>query len=105
MHTHTHTHTHTQTHTGNRFEGDVYFYRCINKGAWASAVKDTFVRTGLLDSFQNNSNVNIYMVKETLSSVYQNKWTQDILHKPKLRTFVICYTYCMHLETGRYRGI
>lgn len=96
------------------------------------AVEDTLVRIGLHDSFINNSIVNTSIVKDTLYSLYQNKWSQDILYKPKLRTFVViksCYgsekyvcaplskrqrslcaqlgsgIFPLHLKTGRYRGV
>ena len=73
----------------NRVAKKIFNWDVSIKGAWASTVEDILIRTGLLDSFQNCTVVNIVMVKEILNSIYQNKWSQDILHKPKLRTFVM----------------
>ena len=116
----------------NRVAKKIFNWDVSVKGAWASAVEDTLVRTGLHDSFINNSIVNTSIIKDTLYSLHQNKWSQDILYKPKLRTFVTiksCYgsekyvcaplskrqrSLCaqlrsgilpLHLETGRYRGV
>ena len=116
----------------NRVAKKIFNWDVSIKGAWASTVEDILIRAGLLDSFQNCSVVNISMVKEILNSIFQNKWSQDILYKPKLRTFVMlknqyaCEKYVcaplskrqrslcaqlrsgilpLHLETGRYRGI
>ena len=77
----------------NRVAKKIFNWDVSIKGAWASAMEDTFLRTGLQDSFQNCRIVNISMVKELLNSIYQNKWSQDILHKPKLRTFVMMKSY------------
>ena len=83
------------------------------------------------EAFLNLNLVNIQAAKETLNSLFFSNWSQEILYKPKLRTFVLIkHSYgeekyvrtplskqqrslCaqlragilpLHLETGRYRG-
>ena len=78
----------------NRVARKIFNWDVSVKGAWASAVEDILISIGLHDSFINNSIVNTSIVKDTLYSLHQNKWSQDILYKPKLRTFVMiksCY--------------
>ena len=102
------------------------------KGAWARELESILVEIGAHDIFSNRNCINIQAAKETLNSQFYYNWSNEILQKPKLRTFVtIKHSYgeekyvrsllsrqqrslCaqlrfgilpLHLETGRYRGV
>ncbi len=76
----------------------IFSWDATIKGAWVSEVEDTFMRIGASDIFQNVSTVRIPLVKEALFNAHQIRWSQDILCKPKLRTFAMIKKKCYRSE-------
>ena len=64
------------------------------KGAWANEIEEMLKGIGAVDIFTNLKPVNILQVKEALMEMYKINWSEEIFHKPKLRTYTLiksCY--------------
>ena len=57
------------------------------KGKWCKSVKSIFKSIDMLDLYNNKIKCDIKQCKEKLLSNFKNRWSKDVLKKPKLRTY------------------
>jgi len=57
------------------------------KNNWTQDLKKILSTIGLANNFENKTVVNLSQAKDQIHLYYANKWSQDIQHVPKLRTY------------------
>ena len=57
------------------------------KNNWTQDLKMVHSTIGLANNFENKTVVNLSQAKDQIHLYYANKWSQDIQHVPKLRTY------------------
>ena len=57
------------------------------KGKWCKSVKSIFKSIDMLDLYNNKIKCDIKQCKKKLLSNFKNRWSKDVLKKPKLRTY------------------
>ena len=71
----------------NRLTKHIFLWDCSNNCSWARELEKIFGMSGFQYIYRNKLLCSVSQIKTILFENYKQKWSEDVLCKPKLRTY------------------
>ena len=73
----------------NRLVKHIFYWNFSKNGRWTRELSKIFDETGLQYIYRNKLSCSVSQIKMTSLEKYKQKWSEEILYKPKLRTYCL----------------